>query len=202
MTRLGMVIALARCVGCQGCTVACKAEHGTPAGVFWARVLEKETGKFPSSKRFFIPLLCNHCETPACLEVCPTGATYKREDGIVLIDYDKCIGCRYCMMACPYNVRFFLSTVNGYFSGNGRTPYEEKMYDKWQVGTVVKCTLCAHRVDQGLEPACVVACPTSARIFGDIEDPNSEPSVLIRERAGFQLLPDAGTNPSVWYLPP
>lgn len=199
MARWGMVIDLARCVGCYSCVMACKAENGTSKGVFWARVLEKEVGTFPSAERIFLPVVCNHCKEPACLEVCPTGATSQREDGIVTVDYDKCIGCRYCLMACPYNVRTFIDEIEGYFP-KALTPYEEYKNQEWQVGTVTKCTFCVHRVDEGLEPACVVTCPCTARVFGDLDDPNSEVSKLIRERAGSQLRPEFGTEPSVYYL--
>ena len=199
MTRWGMVIDLTRCVGCYSCIMTCKAEHGTPKGVFWAKVLEQEVGTFPSARRIFWPVLCNHCKTPACVEVCPSGATSQRSDGIVTIDYDKCIGCRYCMMACPYNVRIFMDEVTGYFS-QGLTPYEERKYQEWQVGTVSKCNFCVERVDQGQEPACVVACPCGARVFGDLDDPDSEVSRLIREFRGTQLRSEAGTDPSVYYL--
>ena len=200
MTRLGMVIDLSRCIGCYSCVAACKCQNGTPKGVFWGKVLEKETGTYPNSKRTFVPVVCNHCESPACVEVCPTGATSQRADGIVTVDYDKCIGCRYCMMGCPYNVRTFMDEVEGYFP-KGLTPYEEKKYDKWQVRTVTKCTFCVERVDEGLDPMCVVTCPAEARVFGDLEDPESRVSQLIREGGGTQLRPEAGTNPSVYYLP-
>lgn len=197
--RRGMAIDLARCVGCYGCIMACKVENGTPKGVFWRKVLEQETGVYPTARRLFVPVLCNHCKNPACLEVCPTGATSQREDGIVLVDYDKCIGCRYCLQACPYNVRVFLDKVKGYFS-QGLTPYEEVQYAQWQEGTTVKCTMCAHRVDRGEEPMCVAHCPTQAMVFGDLDDPNSEVSKLIRERRGDQLRPEFGTDPSIYYL--
>lgn len=199
MVRYGMVIDTERCIACYSCVLACKTENGTPKGVFWAKVLEQETGTYPTAKRVFWPVLCNHCKTPACLEVCPTGATTQRPDGIVEIDYDKCIGCRYCMQACPYNVRVFMDKIENYFP-KGLTPYEKVKYKKWRVGTTTKCTFCVDRLEQGLEPMCVVHCPTSARIFGDLDDPDSEVSRLIREFSGTQLRPEAGTDPSVYYL--
>jgi len=199
MTRLGMVIDLERCVGCHSCAMACKVENGTPKGTLWGRVLEKEIGTYPSAKRVFLPVLCNHCKTPACKEVCPSGATVQREDGIVTVDYDKCIGCRYCVMACPYNIRVFMDSVDGYFD-QGLTPYEQARYQEWQTGTVTKCTFCAHRVDKGQQPRCVETCPCAARTFGDLDDPNSEVSKLIRERNGQTLRPEVGTDPSVYYL--
>ena len=199
MTRLGMVIDLERCVGCHSCAMACKCENGTSKGVLWGKVLEKEIGTYPSAKRLWVPVLCNHCKTPACVEVCPSGATTQRADGIVTVDQDKCIGCRYCMIACPYNIRGFLDSVDSYFE-EATTPYEEVMYAKWQAGTVVKCTFCVHRVDEGLEPRCVLTCPAEARTFGDLDDPNSEVSKLIRERGGSTLRSEMGTEPSVYYL--
>lgn len=200
MARLGMVIDLKRCIGCNACTIACKAENATPPGVFWSRVLEREVGKFPSAKRIFLPILCNHCKSPPCKEVCPTGATYQDENGIVLIDYDKCIGCRACMAACPYEVRYFWDDRRTYYPGY-ITPFEAVGYAKFQVGVVQKCTFCQHRLEQGLEPACVVTCPTNCRFIGDLEDPDSKVSRLIAERQGSQLLAELGTDPSVYYLP-
>jgi molybdopterin-containing oxidoreductase family iron-sulfur binding subunit len=198
--RWGVAVDLKRCTGCQSCTVACKVENGTPPGVFWTRVLEKEEGSFPSAYKVFMPLRCNHCAEPACVEVCPTGASHKREgDGIVLIDQDKCIGCRSCIVACPYQVRFIPEDARGYY-GETKTPYEEVSYRKWQVGTTQKCTLCVHRIDQGLRPACVETCPPKALIFGDLNDPKSEISQAIRKRPHFQPRAELGTDPSVYYL--
>jgi molybdopterin-containing oxidoreductase family iron-sulfur binding subunit len=201
MTRWGMVIDLARCVGCNACTVACKIENGTPPDHYWARVYTEETGTFPDVKTTYVPALCNHCADAPCVTVCPTGASHQRDDGIVLVDQDKCIGCRACMMACPYSNRFYLrkgELQTGYHAE--RTDFEDEKWKWFTEGTVTKCTFCAHRVDGGLEPACVVTCPTDARIFGDLEDPESRPSVLIRERHGVQPLAELGTNPSVYYV--
>ncbi|MBI2848677.1 MAG: 4Fe-4S dicluster domain-containing protein [Chloroflexi bacterium] len=194
-----MVLDLKRCIGCNACTIACKAENGTPPSVFWARVLEKEVGKYPLAKRIFLPTVCNHCKDAPCKEVCPTGATSQREDGIVIQDYDKCIGCRACMMACPYGVRFYWGKKEYYFK-DGPTPYEEYAYQKFQVGTVMKCNFCYERVDKGLDPACVITCPTKARYFGDLNDPTSEVSRLIIDRRGFQLREELATDPSVYYI--
>jgi len=196
-----MVIDLERCVGCNACTLACKIENGTPADVYYTRVYTEETGEYPDVKTTFVPALCNHCEDAPCVTVCPTGASYRREDGVVLIDQDMCIGCRFCMMACPYNERFYLrkGTLEGGYYGE-RTDFEEAKWSLFQEGTVHKCTFCVHRVDQGLEPACVVTCPTDARVFGDLEDETSKVSTLIRERRGRPPKPEAGTKPSVYYL--
>jgi tetrathionate reductase subunit B len=187
--RLAMVIDLDRCVGCQACTVACKAEHGVRLGVFRAWVSQKETGKYPAVKRHYLPRLCNHCENPACEKVCPTGATFKRDDGIVAIDHEKCIGCRHCMGACPYNARYY---------NPDRNPSEEQ-FPAGTHGTVDKCDFCLHRVDNGVVPACVNTCPSGARIFGDLNDPDSEVSKLISIEEVLTLLPQFGTGPSVFY---
>lgn len=196
--RWGMVIDLERCIGCNACTLACKSENGTPKGVLWARVLETEIGKYPNARREFLPVLCNHCANPPCVEVCPTGATYQRSDGIVMQDYDVCIGCRYCMMACPYDVRFFMDEIQRYYEEPNQ--YEDETYAQFQVNTVTKCIFCYHRVDQGLDPACVITCPTECRIFGDLNDPDSHPSRLIRERRGYVLRPETGADPRVYYI--
>ncbi len=201
MTRWGMVIDLDRCVGCNACTVACKIENGTPPDHYWARVYTEETGTFPETKTTYVPALCNHCADAPCVTVCPTGASHTREDGIVLVNDKICIGCRACMMACPYSNRFFLrngALETGYHGE--RTDYEDYKWSLFTEGTVTKCTFCAHRVDDGLLPACVVTCPTEARVFGDLEDEDSDVSVLIRERGGTQPLSELGTNPSVYYV--
>lgn len=202
MTRWGMVIDLARCVGCNACTVACKIENGTPADHYWARVYTEETGTFPDVKTTYVPALCNHCADAPCVTVCPTGASHQRDDGIVLVEQDKCIGCRACMMACPYSNRFYLKKgeLQTGYQGDARTVFEDAKWQWFTEGTVTKCTFCAHRVDDGLEPACVVTCPTDARIFGDLDDPESRPSTLIRDRNGLQPLAELGTNPSVYYV--
>lgn len=198
--RLGMVIDLRRCIGCHACAVACKAENATPKGVLWTRVLEKEEGKYPTPRKIFLPVLCNHCKDPACKRVCPAGATYQTPDGMVAIDQNKCVGCRACITACPYQVRFYRKEFETYFPGRP-TPFEEVGYKRHQPGAVQKCTFCSHLVDAGQEPACVQTCPTNARHFGDLDDPSSEVSRLVRERYAFQLRPELGTDPSVYYLP-
>jgi len=201
VTRWGMVIDLARCVGCNACTLACKIENGTPPDVYWTRVYTEEAGTYPDVETTYVPALCNHCEDAPCVKVCPTGASHQRADGIVLVNQDACIGCRFCMMACPYNERFYLrhgTLETGYFGE--RTEFEDAKWPLFTEGTVHKCTFCAHRVDEGLEPACVVTCPTEARVFGDLEDEESKVSVLIRERDGRTAMPEAETRPSVYYL--
>ncbi|NQV56717.1 MAG: 4Fe-4S dicluster domain-containing protein [Rhodospirillales bacterium] len=200
--RLGMVIDLKRCIGCYGCQLSCKAENGTPPGVFFARVLKQQQGTYPTVQNTFLPVLCNHCDDPPCVDACPTGASFVwEEDGIVDIDADKCVGCRTCMLACPYSQRFFNDEPRSYFGEGGITPYEQARTTRHQIGVVMKCNFCRDRVRAGGKPACVDNCPTIARIFGDFDDPTSEVSLLIKNRGGFPLHPDKGTKPRVYYLP-
>ncbi|MHA1538070.1 MAG: 4Fe-4S dicluster domain-containing protein [Alphaproteobacteria bacterium] len=201
--RNGMVIDLKRCIGCYACQLSCKAEHGTPRGVFFARVLKQEEGQYPTVSQTFLPVLCNHCDNPPCVEVCPTGASFVWEDdGTVDIDSDKCVGCRSCMLACPYSNRYFNDSPAGYYEGKGGgTAYEDARSAQHQSGVVMKCNFCRDRVKQGKLPACVANCPTVARHFGDLDDPTSEVSRLIKERGGFTLHPEKGTKPNVYYLP-
>lgn len=198
--RWGMVIDLKRCIGCYACQLSCKAEHGTPPGVFYARVLKQEEGTYPTVRQVFLPVLCNHCEEAPCVEACPTGASFKWEDGVVDIDHDKCVGCKSCMMACPYDNRYFNDQPQQYYP-QGLTDYERVRMTRHTTGVVMKCNFCRERRAEGKLPACVANCPTVARIFGDLDDPNSEVSRLIKERGGFTLHPELGTKPSVYYLP-
>ena len=203
MVRYGMVIDLRRCIGCRACVVACKQGNATPPGVFWTRVMSYEEGVYPNAKLRFLPILCMHCKEAACVKVCPTGATTKRDDGIVIVDSKKCVGCRYCIIACPYSVRFFVpKKPKGYYPGKGYTPYEEVRYREHEWGVVQKCNFCLSRVEKGEEPLCVQTCPASARYFGNLDDPNSVVSQLIVKRRGYQLRAELGTDPSVYYLPP
>jgi len=200
--RYGMVIDLKRCIGCYGCQIFCKAENATPPGILWSRVLFYESGHYPNVKKMRIPLLCMHCKEPACVDVCPTGASTRRPDGIVTVDSTKCLGCKSCVIACPYGARFFYSEEKEYFPGQRLTPYERVGYQRHRTGVVEKCDFCLSRIQQGLEPACVVSCMAKARYFGDLDDPNSQVSQLIRNYNGFQMHPELGTDPSVYYLPP
>ncbi len=207
MARYSMLIDLTRCIGCDACTLACKQENGTPADTFFARVINVEHGKYPNVKRTYIPVLCNHCENPACLKACPNKAIVRREDGIVLIDQDRCRGTGACVSACPYG-NIILSDKDSWYL-NDDEPYEmEYVRPRLEPNVARKCTYCAHRVDEGLKPACVVACPTTARIFGDLEDPESDVSRYVVEqeeetgRIPFKLLPEAGTRPAGMYLGP
>lgn len=216
MTRYVFVIDLKRCYGCYSCQAACKAANYTPPGVFWSRVLSGEAGTYPTVKRQKLPLLCMHCKEPECEKVCPTKATKIEENGIVTIDKNLCVGCKYCIVACPYGARYFVPEWRSYFpvvkellslypDADKLSPYEEYARQRWierlGIGTTTKCDFCKERVQQGLQPACVQACPGKARYFGDLDDPESEVSLLIKTERGFQLNPEFGTDPSVYYLP-
>ena len=181
--------------------MACKAENGTPPGIFWTKVIDKEEGTYPFAYTVFMPMRCNHCSDPPCVEVCPTGASLQREqDNVVLVDQDKCIGCHSCVVACPYEARFVPDNATGYYGSGHTTAYETVAYKKWQVGTAQKCTLCVDRLDVGLAPACIDTCPTKAMVIGDLNDPQSEISKLIKQRQNFQPRAELGTNPNVFYL--
>ena len=200
--RLGMVIDLKRCMGCYGCQMSCKAEHGTPPGVFFARLLKREEGQYPTARQILLPVLCNQCSDAACVDVCPTGASHYAEHGVVDIDPDLCVGCRSCMMACPYNNRYYNAEPRNYFGDAGPTPYEDARSARHQSDVVMKCNFCRDRRAEGKDPACVANCAAKARIFGDLDDPTSDVSRLIKDRSGFTLHPEAGTNPNVYYLAP
>jgi len=176
--RWGMVVDLRRCIGCHACSVACKAENEVPVGVYRAWVKYVDKGTYPNVTRQFLPRLCNHCKSPSCVRVCPTKATYKRGDGAVVVDNGKCIGCRSCMTACPYDARFLNAVTK----------------------TADKCTFCVHRIEKGLLPACVQSCLGRARIFGDLNDPGSEISLYVGKNPVKQLNPATGNDPSVFYI--
>ena len=176
--KYGMVIDLRRCIGCQTCEVACKMENTTPLSVWQSWVKKIAKGKYPNVIKVFLPILCNHCEEPVCVTVCPTKASFKREDGIVEVDPHKCIGCQYCMAACPYAVRYLHPIQN----------------------IVRKCNYCSQRVDNGLRPACVEACPVKARIFGNLDDHKDPVTILRDKHPVHSLKPEAGTGPNVFYI--
>jgi molybdopterin-containing oxidoreductase family iron-sulfur binding subunit len=163
-------------------------------------VKDQEFGEYPAVTRVFMPVICMHCKEAPCVKVCPTGASHRREDGIVTIDDNKCIGCKYCIEACPYGARFFNGDAAGYF-GQELTEMEKIGYARHKQGVVEKCTFCGHLLEKGKEPACVQTCIGKARYFGDLDNPDSEVSRLIRARHASQLLKELGTEPSVYYLP-
>lgn len=196
-----MVIDLKRCIGCDTCTVACKSANQTPLGILWNRVFKFERGSYPNSRMSFLPVNCMHCETPECVQVCPTGASHKREkDGLVLVDEGKCMGCKVCLLACPYGARNSFLKLESYYRG-GKTAWDALIEAKYPRGVVQKCDFCQSRLEKGLDPACVASCVGRAKYFGDLDDPESEVSRLIIQRAGFQINPELGTGPSLFYLP-
>lgn len=176
--KWGMVIDLRKCYGCHACSVACKSEFNVPLGVWrsWVKAVDK--GKYPDVKRFFLPRLCNHCEKAPCVDVCPVKASYIDQDGTVLIKEERCIGCKMCITACPYNARF--------------TNPIKKVADK--------CTFCLHRIEKGVVPSCVNTCPANARIFGDLNDPHSPVTKLVNTQQVQVLKPEQGTGPKVFYI--
>lgn len=197
MARYEMIIDLDLCIGCNACTVACKAEHGTQPGVFWGHVLQKEYGRTPRVMRLFLPVLCNHCEDAPCEEVCPTGATYRSPEDLVLVDYDKCIGCRACVTACPYDARWYIEREEVYFPGTYIPHGVEELRGYERV--VQKCDFCVDRLRRGEEPRCVEVCPTSCRKFGDRDAADSEVTKVMRTERPFVLRPEAATRPRVRY---
>ena len=199
----GMVVDQERCVGCWSCAVICKSENDIPLGMWWNRILsEGEALDTPGTvngrlELHWLPLACQHCDNAPCVKVCPVGATYRRADGIVMMDNERCIGCRYCMIACPYGVRVF-----NWGAPDRPTDFDTGMVAARPVGTVEKCLLCVHRITDGQIPSCVWSCPEGARVFGDLDDPTSRIATLIRDREGTRLLEDRGTEPKVYYLSP
>lgn len=199
MAHYAIVVDLDRCIGCHGCEIACKNENNIALGEYWNKVVERGPfGEYPDLEMYFLPTMCQQCQDAPCVNVCPTGASYRDADGMVLVDKEKCIGCKSCIMACPYGARYYRENEDGYF-GTELNEYEAVMYTAMPQGRVDKCTFCVDRIDAGgNEPqACVAACPAGARVFGDLETLKKQ----AESAAGFQLLPDEGANPSVWYLP-
>jgi len=179
--------------------VACKSEHNTPSGILQTNVLERELGKFPNVVRVFLPVLCNHCEEPTCVEVCPSNATTKREDGVVMIDFEKCIGCGACVEHCPYHARVLVQENRTVFP-DGKTVFEKPVHRKIPGNVALKCDFCFFRLAEGKQPACVEVCPTAARQFGDVGDPKSIVSGLIQKYQAWVMLPDKNTKPQVYYI--
>ena len=176
--RYAMVIDTVTCIGCADCVIACKTENQVPAGLHRDWIVEEVRGELPHLFVEFRSERCNHCENPPCVYVCPTGASYIHAgSNITLVHEERCTGCKACIAACPYDARFLMPE-----------------------GHVSKCTFCVHRVAEGLDPACVSVCPTRCMHFGDLNDPESGVSRLLRERKHKTLAPEAGTKPSIFYL--
>lgn len=196
MTRYAMVIDLNTCVGCNACMAACAMENQTPVwkNKWRTYVHEKEIGTTEQVRRRFFPRLCNHCSNPPCLTVCPTGATYKRPDGIVMVDPERCMGCRACAMACPYDARYEVTYDD---IKTGKEFYGELQRTS---PSMDKCSFCAHRLDKGLKPACVETCVGSARMFGDLDDPSDPVTQLVASGVAQPLMPHLGTRPNVYYI--
>jgi molybdopterin-containing oxidoreductase family iron-sulfur binding subunit len=225
MSRFGMVLDLDRCNGCKACIAACRVENNIPfptaedertgRAISWMEVLKTVHGEYPHAKTRFLPLPCLHCDHPPCVAVCPVGATTLSSEGINGQIYGRCIGCRYCTTACPYTRRYF-----NWYAPEWAEPLEQMLNPDVSVrpkGVVEKCTFCVQRIQRVKEtarrenralrdeelrrlPACAETCPTDAITFGDLEDPDSEVSVLTRSPRAFELFEDLGTHPKVKYL--
>lgn len=177
--RYAMVIDLDRCIGCDACAVACKMENQVPLGVWRIWVNRRETGAYPRVSRAVLPVLCNHCENPICVYVCPVKATYRRkEDGVVVVDPHLCIGCKICIVNCPYQMRYLDPVMR----------------------VAQKCNFCLHRIQKGLRPACVEACPTGVMLFGDLNDRYSPVVEALASRPAQRLKISYGTDPQVYYV--
>ncbi|MBT3210016.1 MAG: 4Fe-4S dicluster domain-containing protein [Bacteroidetes bacterium] len=221
-----MVIDLQKCTGCGACTIVCKNENNVSDGIYWANKISKTVGKFPNVRYDYIPTLCNHCEKAPCVKSCPTKAMHKDEDSITMHDHTKCVGCRYCMVSCPYGVISFNdkephgrwkkddSLMKGITSSpkelsekvNGNViPYYNPERAETYAGirpknVVEKCTLCDHRVKQDKNPMCVDRCPAKARIYGDLNDPNDKIHKLLAKYVPTRLREELGTKPKVFYI--
>lgn len=226
MPRYAMVIDLRRCVGCGSCSISCRNENNVAEGFYWSHKITETSGTFPNVRYHYIPTLCNHCENPPCVRGCPTRAMHKLDNGITMHDPDKCIGCRYCMINCPYGVIYF-NWKNTHASwkdnkavipnvtsspaeevrknGGKGVPYFNPergatLPDIRPKGVVEKCTFCDHRVSRDKLPRCVEACPADARVFGDLDDPKSEVNQLLGKFRPFRLKEAVGTEPAVYYI--
>jgi Fe-S-cluster-containing dehydrogenase component len=201
-----MVIDLSKCDGCKVCTVECNKMHHNPPDREWIKVLEMQDS--PKTAPYWFPKPCYHCDNPPCTKVCPVGATFKRNDGAVLIDNDRCIGCRFCMAACPYSSRSFNWSVPA--DANGKQAYSPETGYPKVVGTVEKCDLCTDMATEGKLPACVGKCSMKALYYGDQNEDavtcyggeTVQLSKLLKDKAGYRYLESLGTEPSVYYLPP
>ena len=200
--RYAMIINKKRCFGCNACTVACKQTNASLPGAFYTKVTVEEKGVFPASTVEYMPHICFHCDNAPCVEVCPTTASKKMADGTVQVDENACIGCESCIDACPYGARFY-NDPDGqltYWEGKGQDLYEKTRYGEIRLATVTKCTFCASRRERGMPPACVETCPGAARIFGDLDDPDSEISKAYKKHKPKPYKPEEGTKPRVFYI--
>jgi Fe-S-cluster-containing dehydrogenase component len=207
----GMVISLDQCIGCEYCMRACTATNDVQPGEPWNIVVPEKTS---GGHTFFFSRPCLHCQNAPCVEVCPVKATYHREDGLVVMDYERCIGCRYCQVACPYDARRFNWEARSEDDNPYVPAWGDSEVERRPRGVVEKCTFCIHRIDAGLEkglmpgadreatPACVNICPVGARTFGNLKDPNSRVSQLIASNPTLRLRDELGTETSVYYIPP
>jgi len=208
-----MVIDQQKCVGCAGCSIACKGENNIADGIFWSHYKQVTTGTFPNVKLEYITTLCNHCTNAPCVNACPTSpkSMHKASNGMTLYNSDTCISCRMCEKSCPYQQISFNGDAPSF---DGKAASDKPAYynpDRdltadggtkgiRKKGNVEKCTFCDHRVANGVEPRCVEACPADARIFGDLDDPNSHASQLIKNNEYFVLQPESGAEPNVYYI--
>lgn len=223
MAKFARVIDSKSCMGCQSCVSACMMENHCTSGTSWNTMLEFESGKYPKTKKMFITMGCMHCDKPACMAACKkvgANAITKKEDGAVLIDYNKCIGCRECEAVCPYGVPRYNEKITPLYPGTKGTEYES-MSDEYRhpthrkkANTVEKCTFCRHKIEQAIKdgktdeigdnpeytPTCDVVCPVRARTFGDVDNPDSKVSTILKSRKAVQIKKEFGTGPQVHYL--
>lgn len=223
MTKFVRVIDTTRCIGCRSCAAACAVENHYTPGSPWNVVLEFETGEYPHVGKSFVPMNCMHCENPACKAACDAvgiHAISKNEYGVVLIDYDKCTGCKYCVATCPYGVPQFNKALDGLYPGQTASPYESIAGDerhpthRKKASVVEKCTFCWHKLEKAIQenkthligkapeftPSCDLVCPVGARIFGDIDDPASQVHQQLGQKKAAQLKKEFGTRPQVYYV--
>lgn len=220
--KWAMVINLRKCVGCHACTIACVSENKLPSGVVYRWVMDEESGTYPNVARRFIPRPCMHCDNPPCTKVCPVGATYKQVDGTVVIDYNRCIGCRFCIVSCPYTARvmdygdeYYEDTpeAEGLIVGQEQaeacveapnfeytTKRNRTEKRNSPVGNARKCHFCLHRLENGMLPACVTTCIGRVNYFGDLNNPDSMVSEMVAQPGITRIKEEAGTEPSVYYL--
>lgn len=223
MTKLARVIDMERCMGCRACIAACHVENHLTPGSPWNVMIEHEVGRYPYARTVFTTMNCMHCEDPSCKHACDAigvHAITKNELGVVLVDYDKCIGCRYCAAVCPYGVPQYTESLSELYPGEGKTPYEalpdstRHPTHRKRANVVEKCTFCWHKLEKAVAagreseigrhpdytPSCDLVCPVQARVFGDLDDPESPVSEYIGKKKATQLKKEYGTRPQVYYV--